>query len=156
VEILNILDDHSRVAIASTARLVTTGPDVVDTILGAFTTWGTPAGLLTDNGAIFTAKQRGDGRTALEILLGELGIKYRHTPHVLRHTCASLLISTCANIKVVQRQLGHATAAMTLDRSGHLYDADLTAAADELGTAMTAAAAVSLRYSEPMKKVRAS
>jgi integrase len=33
------------------------------------------------------------------------------TPHGLRHTCASLLISAGANIKVVQRQLGHATAA---------------------------------------------
>ncbi|CKH12976.1 tyrosine-type recombinase/integrase [Mycolicibacterium smegmatis] len=58
------------------------------------------------------------------------------TPHDLRHTCASLLISSGANIKVVQRQLGHATATMTLDRYGHLYDADLTAAANKLGEAI--------------------
>lgn len=77
------------------------------------------------------------------------------TPHDLRHTCASLLISTGANIKVVQRQLGHATAAMTLDRYGHLYDTDLTRAADELGKVMEAAA-VSLRYNLDKTKVRAS
>src|SRR5262249_19013906 len=62
VEILNIVDDHSRLAIASHARPVTRGPDVVDDFLAAFTQWGTPATVLTDNGAIFTAKQRGDGR----------------------------------------------------------------------------------------------
>ncbi|WP_052956907.1 tyrosine-type recombinase/integrase [Mycolicibacter heraklionensis] len=77
------------------------------------------------------------------------------TPHDLRHTCAPLLISSGANIKVVQRQLGHATAAMTLDRYGHLYDADLTRAADELGKAIKGTA-VPLRYGAGIKKVRAS
>ena len=76
VEILNILDDHCRLAVASHARPITRGPDVVDDFLAAFAQWGTPATVLTDNGAIFTAKQRGDGRTALEITLGELGVKY--------------------------------------------------------------------------------
>jgi transposase len=40
VEILDILDDHSRTAIASQARPVTTGPDVVDTFTTAFARWG--------------------------------------------------------------------------------------------------------------------
>src|SRR5207245_6825347 len=35
--------------------------------------------------------------------------------HVLRHTYASLLIATGANGKYVQQQLGHHSAAMTLD-----------------------------------------
>ena len=70
------------------------------------------------------------------------------TPHGLRHTCASLAISTGANVKVVQRLLGHATAAMTLDRYGHLMDDDLTGVADALGKAIEATA-VSLRYDEP-------
>ncbi len=61
------------------------------------------------------------------------------SPHALRHTAASLFISTGANIKVVQRQLGHATAAMTLDRYGHLYRDDLQAAAKALGEAMMGA-----------------
>lgn len=42
-----------------------------------------------------------------------------------------------------------------LDRYGHLYDADLTAAADELGKAMTATA-VQLRYLPDKKNAMAS
>nr|WP_083906312.1 tyrosine-type recombinase/integrase [Mycobacterium sp. JS623] len=34
-------------------------------------------------------------------------------PHGLRHTTASLAISAGANVKVIERMLGHATAAMT-------------------------------------------
>jgi site-specific recombinase XerD len=34
---------------------------------------------------------------------------------VLRHSYASLLIATGANVKYVQSQLGHTSAAMTLD-----------------------------------------
>ena len=37
------------------------------------------------------------------------------TPHDLRHTAASLAIASGANVKAVQRMLGHASAAMTLD-----------------------------------------
>jgi len=39
----------------------------------------------------------------------------RLTPHDLRHTAASLAVSAGANVKSVQRMLGHASAAMTLD-----------------------------------------
>ena len=38
--------------------------------------------------------------------------------HDLRHACASLAISAGANVKVVQRLLGHKTAVLTLDRYG--------------------------------------
>ncbi len=65
VEILNILDDHSRMLIASTARPTITGPDVTDTITAALAHWGAPASVLTDNGAIFTATPRRGGRIAL-------------------------------------------------------------------------------------------
>lgn len=37
------------------------------------------------------------------------------TPHDLRHTAASLAVSAGANVKAVQRMLGHAKASMTLD-----------------------------------------
>jgi integrase len=40
--------------------------------------------------------------------------------HDLRHTCASLAIAAGADVLVLQRMLGHASAAMTLDRYGHL------------------------------------
>jgi hypothetical protein len=48
----------------------------------------------------------------------------------LRHTAASLAVSAGANVKAVQRMLGHASAAMTLDRYADLFDDDLDAVAD--------------------------
>jgi integrase len=44
---------------------------------------------------------------------------------LLRQTAASLAISAGANPKVVQRMLGHASAAMTLDVYADLFDSDL-------------------------------
>lgn len=69
----------------------------------------------------------------------------RITPHDLRHTAVSLAISAGANVKAVQRMLGHAKASMTLDVYGDLFTEDLEAVADRLDTAMRAAAADSLR-----------
>ncbi len=56
----------------------------------------------------------------------------RVTAHDLRHTAASLAISAGANVKAVQRMLGHKSAAMTLDTYADLFDDDLTALADRL------------------------
>jgi len=56
----------------------------------------------------------------------------RVTAHALRHTAASLAISAGANVKVVQRMLGHSSAAMTLDVYADLFDDDLTGVADKL------------------------
>jgi len=56
----------------------------------------------------------------------------RVTAHDLRHTAASLAIASGANVKAVQRMLGHASAAMTLDVYADLFDDDLDAVADRL------------------------
>lgn len=56
----------------------------------------------------------------------------RVTPHDLRHTAASLAISAGANIKALQQMLGHASAAMTLDRYADLFEDDLDAVAAAL------------------------
>ena len=55
--------------------------------------------------------------------------------HDLRHTCASLAISSGANIKVVQKLLGHKSAVLTLDKYGHLFPDDLDAVADAFDAA---------------------
>jgi integrase len=55
--------------------------------------------------------------------------------HDLRHSCASLAISSGANVKVVQKLLGHKTAVLTLDRYGHLFPDDLNAVADAFDAA---------------------
>jgi integrase len=60
--------------------------------------------------------------------------------HDLRHTCASLAISAGANVKVVQKLLGHKTAVLTLDRYGHLFPDDLDAVADAFDIAARSSA----------------
>jgi integrase len=63
----------------------------------------------------------------------------------LRHTAASLLIREGASVKAVQKQLGHATASITLDTYGHLFPDELDALAGRLddvhGRALAARAA---------------
>jgi integrase len=56
----------------------------------------------------------------------------RVTAHDLRHTAASLAIHAGANVKAVQRMLGHASAAMTLDVYADLFDSDLEAVAESV------------------------
>jgi integrase len=58
------------------------------------------------------------------------------SPHDLRHTAASLAISAGANVKAVQRMLGHAKASMTLDTYADLFDEDLDSVAANLDKAI--------------------
>ena len=74
--------------------------------------------------------------------------------HDLRHTCASLAISAGANVKVVQRLLGHKTAVLTLDRYGHLFPDDLDAVAEAFDAAAQCTADW-LRTGRPLKVVTA-
>ena len=49
------------------------------------------------------------------------------TTYELRHTAASLAIAAGADVKTVQRMLGHASAAMTLDTYAHLWETGIDA-----------------------------
>jgi integrase len=62
------------------------------------------------------------------------------TPHDLRHTAASLAISAGANVKALQRMLGHAKASMTLDVYAELFDEDLDDVAANLDAAIRSTA----------------
>ena len=55
------------------------------------------------------------------------------TIHDLRHTAASLMVQSGANVKTVQRQLGHKSAAMTLDVYADLFDEDLDDLSERMG-----------------------
>jgi integrase len=70
------------------------------------------------------------------------------TPHDLRHSAASLAISAGANVKAVQRMLGHAKASMTLDVYADLFDEDLDSVAANLDAAIRSSA-YPLRTREP-------
>ncbi|MET3945792.1 integrase [Arthrobacter sp. UYCu512] len=61
----------------------------------------------------------------------------RPTFHDLRHTAVSLAISSGANVKVVQRIAGHASATMTLDTYAGLFDHDLHDSAGRLNAALS-------------------
>jgi integrase len=60
------------------------------------------------------------------------------SPHDLRHTAASLAIRAGANVKAVQRMLGHKSAAMTLDTYADLFEDDLDDVAERMDRAATA------------------
>lgn len=77
VEILNWLDDHSRLLISCTVHHPVTGDDVVTTFLTACDNYGIPASTLTDNGRVYTARF-GGGRNAFEHLLPVLGVKQKN------------------------------------------------------------------------------
>jgi hypothetical protein len=76
-EIVNFIDDYSRAALASVAVTTATATDVVRIFFQAAATYGLPASLLSDNGAIYTAAYRG-AATGLEIELAALGITFKH------------------------------------------------------------------------------
>ena len=77
VEILNWLDDHSRLLLSCTAHPRVTGALVVTTFLAAINEYGPPASTLTDNGVVYTARFVG-GRNAFEYLLDDLGIRQKN------------------------------------------------------------------------------
>ena len=62
-------------------------------------------------------------------------------PHDLRHTAASIAVHAGANVKALQRMLGHKSAAMTLDTYADLFDSDL----DDVADVIDAAVRVSVR-----------
>lgn len=66
----------------------------------------------------------------------------RITPHDLRHAAASLAISAGANVKAVQRMLGHSSAVMTLDTYADLFEDDLDSVAEALSDAYARSNAV--------------
>jgi transposase InsO family protein len=76
-EVLNMIDDHSRLCVASRVFVTTRSPDVVRTLHRAAGQWGYPARLLSDNGAIFRASKSGPVGDLEAELLG-LGITSTH------------------------------------------------------------------------------
>ena len=116
VEILNVLDDHSRFLVASEARVVFKAADVVGTFHAAALAWGFPASLLTDNAAVFTAVPRG-GRCAIELETAALGIRYVHSSPYHPQTCGKVERFH----QTLKRWLAKQEAATTLaELQGHL------------------------------------
>lgn len=86
---MHVIDDHSRVCVAATAFRVAKAHDVVKTFHHAAATWGYPASVLSDNGAVFTAAYR-NGIGALESELCALGIAFKHSRPYHPQTCGKV------------------------------------------------------------------
>jgi transposase InsO family protein len=89
VEILNLIDDHSRLFLASRAFPTTKAQDVVDTFHHAAELHGLPASLLSDNGAVFTASPR-RGKVLLQSELARLGIASKNSRPYHPQTCGKI------------------------------------------------------------------
>jgi transposase InsO family protein len=89
VEILNMIDDHSRLFLASRAFPTTKATDVVDVFRSATSLHGMPAALLCDNGAVFTATPRG-GKVLLQLELERLGIAAKDSRPYHPQTCGKV------------------------------------------------------------------
>jgi transposase InsO family protein len=116
VEILNFEDDHSRLCVASKALRTVKGLDVVEVFHKAAMTWGYPASMLTDNGAVYNARSR-KGTTLFELDLQRLGIVYKHSRPYHPQTCGKVerfhqtlktfleRQSPASSLRVLQRQI---------------------------------------------------
>lgn len=125
VEILNLVDDHSRLDIASDARPTTLAADVVTTFRKAVAHHGIPAGMLSDNGAIFTGTPRGQGRVAIEIELAALGVRFDHSRPYHPQTCGKVERFHQTQKKWLAKQPPAATVAQLqhqLDRFARYYN----------------------------------
>jgi len=90
VEILHWLDDHSRLLLASTARRVFKGPDIEASYRQIAARHGDPAAVLSDNGAVYTGRYRGQGRVALELTLHHRGVVFTHSRPYHPQTCGKV------------------------------------------------------------------
>ena len=89
VEILNIIDDHSRLLVASTPFQTVKAADVVSTFHHAASRLGYPAALLSDNAAVFSGASR-KGKVLLESELERLGIVSKHARPYHPQTCGKV------------------------------------------------------------------
>jgi transposase InsO family protein len=89
VEILNLIDDHSRFCLASVACSTVKAADALQAFYSAAESHGYPAKFLSDNAAVFSGKSRG-GRVALESELDRLGIVSLHSTPYHPQTCGKV------------------------------------------------------------------
>jgi len=89
VEILNLIDDHSRLCLGSHAYRRVKAADVVEGFQEAAELHGLPESLLSDNGAVFTGSYRG-GKVLLEYELERLGVEFKNSRPYHPQTCGKV------------------------------------------------------------------
>lgn len=89
VEILNMIDDHSRLFLASQAFSTVKAQDVVDVFHKTASLHGLPMSVLSDNGAVFTAAYR-KGKVLFQSELERLGIELKNSRPYHPQTCGKV------------------------------------------------------------------
>jgi transposase InsO family protein len=89
VEILNFLDDNSRVLINSASFRTVKADDVVQAFYAGSHRFGLPASVLSDNAAVFTGRSR-RGKVLLELELERQGIEFKHSSTYHPQTCGKV------------------------------------------------------------------
>jgi transposase InsO family protein len=89
VEILNLIDDHSRLLVAAAPFRTVKAADVVAVFHRAAERCGYPAALLSDNAAVFSGGSR-KGKVLLESELERLGIRPSHARPYHPQTCGKV------------------------------------------------------------------
>ena len=89
VEILNLIDDHSRLFVRSRAFGRVKAADVVKCFYAAAELHGLPFSLLSDNAAVFTGSSR-RGKVLLESELERLGVAFKNSRPYHPQTCGKV------------------------------------------------------------------
>jgi transposase InsO family protein len=90
VEVINVLDDRSRVCVESLAVVVCTSPSAWKAFSRAAVRYGLPAELLSDNGAAFRTVAADARPVAFERNLHALGIRTLHSRSHHPQTCGKV------------------------------------------------------------------
>ena len=89
IEILTFIDDHSRFVLSCRAYPTVKGDDVRRLFAATCLAFGTPASVLSDNGAIYNARYR-QGRGGFESDLDAAGVLYKHSTPYHPQTCGKV------------------------------------------------------------------
>jgi transposase InsO family protein len=124
VEILNVIDDHSRLLVASVAFATVKAADAVAVFHDAAARYGYPETLLSDNAAVFSGASR-KGKVLLETELERLGIRAAHATPYHPQTCGKVERLHQSEKRYLSRQaparsLGHLQ--LQLDRFRAYYN----------------------------------
>jgi transposase InsO family protein len=89
-EVLNVIDDHSRLCVASRAMVRVKATDVIRVLHTSAEKWGYPAAFLSDNGLVFSSQHRHGLAGGFEQELFALGITSKHSRAYHPQTCGKV------------------------------------------------------------------
>lgn len=90
VVVFEVLDDATRVLVATRAALSENATDAVAAVRTAFTDFGVPAIVLSDNGVAFTSRFHGGGTSRLTLAVTGAGARLIHSSPYHPQTCGKV------------------------------------------------------------------